>query len=69
MCTLSQAQFVCLADPTTSEEAGLQDICAEVLQFILTQLVQSSDHFGVSVEQKDTFLRALTKGLHKTRFE
>ncbi|KAK2193621.1 hypothetical protein NP493_11g11020 [Ridgeia piscesae] len=49
------------SDPTTSQEAGLHDISAEVLQFILTQLLQASDQFGVTIEQKDAFLRALTK--------
>ena len=64
LCTVNvKSTLVYLTDPTTSQEAGLHDISAEVLQFILTQLLQASDQFGVTIEQKDAFLRALTKGM------
>ena len=64
LCTVNvRATLVYLTDPASSQEAGLHDISAEVLQFILTQLLQASDQFGVTIEQKDTFLRALTKGM------
>ena len=54
----------CCAD-NSAVEGGLSDIPIEVLHQVLSHLVSPTDReaFGISVDQKESFIKALGRGL------